>query len=89
MTADTPDTLIEFPAEITVKAMGANADGFESLIASLVMPLIEPADVSFKAVPSKEGKFLSVRVSFTAVDHEHLISIYAALKAEERVLYTL
>ena len=85
----TTDTLFEFPAEIAVKAMGLNADDFETLIASIVMPLIEPANVSFNTVLSKEGKYLSVRVHFIAVDHEHLISVYAALKAEERVLYTL
>ncbi len=85
----TTETLFEFPTEIAVKAMGLNADDFETLIASIVMPLIEPANVSFNTVLSKEGKYLSVRVHFIAVDHEHLISVYAALKAEERVLYTL
>lgn len=85
----TTETLIEFPAEIAVKAMGLNADDFETLIASTVIPLIEPAEVRFKAILSKEGKYLSVRVHFVAVDHAHLISVYAALKAEERVLYTL
>ena len=85
----TTESLIEFPAEITVKAMGVNTGDFETLIASMVIPLIEPAEVSFKAVLSREGKYLTVRVHFIAVDHEHLISVYAALKAEERVLYTL
>ena len=85
----TTETLIEFPTDIAVKAMGLNADDFETLIASTVMPLIEPADVSFTTVLSKESKYVSVRVHFTVVDHEHLISVYAALKAEERVLYTL
>ncbi len=85
----TTESLIEFPAEITVKAMGVNTGDFETLIASMVIPLIEPAEVSFKAVLSREGKYLTVRVHFIAVDQEHLISVYAALKAEERVLYTL
>ena len=85
----TTESLIEFPADITVKAMGVNSGDFETLIASMVIPLIEPAEVNFKTVLSKEGKYLTVRVHFTAVDHAHLISVYAALKAEERVLYTL
>ncbi|ASJ72206.1 YbeD family protein [Granulosicoccus antarcticus] len=85
----TTETLIEFPAEIAVKAMGLNADDFETLIATTVMPLIEPEPVRFDTLLSKEGKYLSVRVHFTARDHEHLLSIYAALKSEERVLYTL
>jgi len=83
------ETLIEFPADIAVKAMGLHADDFEELIAELVRPHIEPAPVKFTTVASKEGKYLSVRIHFTANDHEHLISVYAALKSEERVLYTL
>ncbi len=85
----TTETLIEFPAQIAVKAMGLNNGDFETLVATTILPLIEPAEVSFETVLSKEGKYLSVRVHFVAVDHEHLISVYAALKAEERVLYTL
>ena len=85
----TTDTLIKFPAEIAVKAMGLNANDFETLIASTVMPLIEPAAVRFDTLLSKEGKYLSVRVHFTARDHAHLLSVYTALKSEERVLYTL
>lgn len=83
------ETLIEFPAEIAVKAMGLNEGDFEALIAELVRPHIEPAPVRFSTVPSKEGKYLSVRVHFTAHSHDHLLSVYAVLKAEERVLYTL
>ena len=80
---------MEFPADVDVKAMGANADDFETLIASIVIPLLEPAEVNFKTALSKEGKYVSVRVHFRAVSHEQLVSVYAALKAEERVLYTL
>ncbi len=83
------ETLIEFPADIVVKAMGLNEGDFEALIGELVRPHVEPDSVKFTTVPSKEGKYLSVRVHFTATSHEHLLSIYTALKAEERVLYTL
>ncbi|MGQ7843900.1 YbeD family protein [Granulosicoccus sp. 3-233] len=83
------ETLIEFPADIVVKAMGLNEGDFEALVSELVRPHVEPEAVSFTAVPSKEGKYLSVRAHFTATSHEHLLGIYAALKAEERVLYTL
>ena len=83
------DTLIEFPAEIAVKAMGLNSPEFESQISSLVLPHIEPAAVTFTTLPSKEGKYLSVSVRFTATSIEQLESVYAALKAEPKVLYTL
>lgn len=83
------ETLIEFPAEIAVKAMGLNESDFEDMIAELVRPHVEPSPVRFSSIPSKEGKYVSVRIHFTASSHDHLISVYAALKAEERVLYTL
>lgn len=83
------ETLIEFPAEIAVKAMGLNEDDFETLIAELVRPHVAPSPVRFSTVPSKEGKYVSVRIHFTADSHDHLLSVYAVLKAEERVLYTL
>lgn len=85
----TTDTLIEFPADIAVKAMGLNTNDFESLVSTLVVPLIEPQTASVTTLPSKEGKYLSVSVRFTATDVEQLHRVYAALRAEARVLYTL
>ena len=83
------DTLIEFPSDIAVKAMGLSAADFESLISSLVLPHIEPAPVIFTTLTSKEGKYISVSIRFTAKNIEQLELVYTALKAEPRVLYTL
>jgi putative lipoic acid-binding regulatory protein len=83
------DTLIEFPADIAVKAMGLSAADFETLISSLVLPHIEPDPVIFTTLPSKEGKYVSVSIRFTAKNIEQLELVYAALKAEPRVLYRL
>lgn len=83
------DTLIEFPSQIAVKAMGLNENNFESLVSGLVLPFIEPAQARLTTLPSKEGKYLSVSVRFTAMNIEQLESVYAALRAEPLVLYTL
>jgi putative lipoic acid-binding regulatory protein len=83
------DTLIEFPADIAVKAMGLNTADFESLVSTLVLPLIEPQAALITILPSKEGKYLSVSVRFTATNLEQLHGVYGALQAEARVLYTL
>lgn len=85
----TTETLIEFPAQIAVKAMGLNVDDFEACICELVLPLIEPAVATISTVPSKEGKYLSVRVHFTATSLNQLHEVYGVLRAESRVLYTL
>jgi hypothetical protein len=83
------DSLIEFPADISVKAMGLISADFENLISSLVLPHIDPDPVTFTTLPSKEGKYVSISIRFTAKNIEQLELVYTALKAEPRVLYTL
>ncbi len=83
------ETLIEFPADIAVKAMGLNTDDFESLVSDLVLPLVKADQPTVTTLPSKEGKYLSVSVRFTATSIEQLQSVYTVLRAEARVLYTL
>jgi len=40
---DGEPSLIEFPAAISIKAMGLNEPDFEDLVVSIVQPFIEPA----------------------------------------------
>lgn len=85
----TTDTLIEFPADFAVKAMGLHTDDFEELIAEIVLPHIVPQQANVTTLPSKGGKYVSVSVRFTATSLEQLHAVYGALKQEPRVLYTL
>jgi|GEM_PF-748888 len=64
--------------------------GFQALIESLVLPLIEPAKPSRIDVrASSGGKYCSVSVQFTVTTQGQLEAIYSALHAEPRVLFTL
>jgi len=83
------ETLIEFPADIAVKAMGLNSPDFQDVVSALALPHIEPSEFTITTLPSKEGKYLSVSVRFTASSLEQLQAVYAALRAEPKVLYTL
>lgn len=87
---DGESSLIEFPAAISIKAMGLNEPDFEDLIVSIVQSFIEPSkpDKVVSSVSSQE-KYRSVRVHFTASNHAQLESIYVALRAEPRVKFTL
>ena len=79
-----------FPAALDVKAMGLNEPGFEPLVRDLVLPHVPesaPHTVSTRA--SRGGKYVSVRVRFTATSKAQLETIYRALHAEPRVLFTL
>ena len=85
----TQETLIEFPAQIAIKAMGLHQDEFEQLVTDLVFPHIDTKTASVTRLLSKGGKYLSVSVHFLAADLPQLHTIYAALKQEPRVLYIL
>ncbi len=91
---DGEESLIRYPAELSVKAMGLNDtfDGvpFQDLVESLVLPLVAPGEPQrIDTRESSGGKYLSVRVYFTATSQGQLEAIYTALHAESRVLFTL
>jgi len=90
MTASDTETLIEFPATLTVKAMGLSSDEFAGLVSSIVREQLnaeQKTDVS--TVPSSGGKYLSVRVTFEATDAEQLKRVYRHLHEHPQVLYLL
>ena len=70
--------------------MGLNAPDFESLVLDLVQPHIAPATPT-KVVSnlSSKGKYMSVRVHFTALNQAQIERIYVALRGEPRVKFTL
>lgn len=84
------DTLLEFPCEFPIKAMGKNHDDFETQVVTLVRKhcpdLAEGAVVSRD---SKGGKYLSVTVTITATSREQLDNIYLELTACEQVMMAL
>lgn len=83
-------SLIKFPADLSVKAMGLNTPDFQDLITHIVGPLIAPATPHKVVTQASSGdKYLSVRVHFTALNQAQLEKIYTALRAEPRVLFTL
>lgn len=84
------ESLLEFPADLAVKAMGLSAKDFESLVTSLVVSqLPDGSDHKVTTQQSSGGKYVSVSVHFTASSLEQLKAIYATLRNESRVLYLL
>lgn len=83
-------SLIKFPAAISVKAMGLNQPDFESLVLELVEPYIAPAKpTKVVSTLSSKGKYISIRVHFTALNQAQIERIYVALRGEPRVKFTL
>ena len=88
--SDETETLLEFPCQFPIKAMGKNHPDFESHVVTLVRK--HCPDISEGAVvsrDSKEGKYLSVTVTVCATSKAQLDNIYYELTACERVLMAL
>ncbi len=88
MNQNSEETLLEFPCEFPIKAMGSDLDGFETLVVSLVQKHCnEVSRVHSRA--SKNGNFISVTVTITASSKQQIDSIYYELTGHESVLMAL
>lgn len=89
-TLDPETGLLEFPCELTIKAMGLAEPEFELLIFDLVRnhcPHIGEGAIS--ARPSKGGKYLAVSVLVQAQNREQMDALYRELTAHPKVLMAL
>ncbi|MCP3867992.1 MAG: DUF493 domain-containing protein [Gammaproteobacteria bacterium] len=87
---DESDTLMKFPCEFALKAMGLATGDFDALILEIVSRHVE--NVGEGAVhcrPSSSGKYLAVTVTFQATSKVQLDAIYQELTDHERVLMSL
>ena len=88
MTTDTEETLLEFPCQFPLKAMGRRCDEFEAAVITIVRKHIQ--DLGEGAVRSRDnGKFTSITVTFEAHSKKQLDDLYRELHAHELVLMLL
>ena len=90
MANETDLEILEFPCRFPVKAMGQNQPAFEQLVVEAVRihaGAISPGDVVTR--PSRNGRYLSVTVTFTATSRDQLDAIYRTLSSSEHVLFLL
>ncbi len=84
------ETLLEFPCDFSVKAMGRDEPGFDVLVLELVRhhaPDIHEGAVRTRS--SKGGKWVSVTVTLRAESKAQLDAIYLDLTAHEKVVMAL
>ena len=88
MTGD--DSLLEFPCDFPIKAMGKSEDNFDALVVGIVRrhcpDLLEGA---VKSRLSRKGNYVSVTVTIQAESRSQLDNIYMDLTANEKVLMAL
>lgn len=90
MTSDSSESLLKFPCEFPIKAMGPGHEGFEDLVAGIVRrhaPNLGENAVTTR--PSKGGKYLAVTVTIRAESRAQLDAIYQDLTACPEVLVAL
>ncbi|MCW9088735.1 MAG: DUF493 domain-containing protein [Gammaproteobacteria bacterium] len=84
------ETLLEFPCQFPIKAMGRAGADFEAKIVTLVRKHVpDLGEGAVKTRDSQGGKYLSVTVTVTATSREQLDNIYRELTACEQVLMAL
>lgn len=84
------ETIMAFPCQFPVKAMGIAEEDFDILVVSIIRKHVP--DLSENAVKSRmsqEGKYISITVNVEAQSKQQLDNIYLELTAHEKVLWAL
>jgi hypothetical protein len=84
------ESLLVFPCEFPIKAMGLAGSDFDSLVVSLVRK--HSPDILEGAVRSRlsrGGRFMSVTVTIQAQSRSQLDNIYMELTSNDRVIMAL
>ncbi len=90
MNSENKESLLEFPCDFPIKAMGEASYGFDALIVGVVRQHVPDLNEGAVAVrESRNGKYLSVTVNIRATSQQQLDDIYVELSGHERVLMVL
>jgi putative lipoic acid-binding regulatory protein len=80
----------EYPTEYPIKIIGLAADDFAEHARRLVERVVGAAPAEQVTVRASEhGRYHSVTVVVTLTSEEQRIALYAALRADARVVYAL
>ena len=90
ITLEEGETLLEFPCEFPIKAMGLTCDSLEISVIEIVNRHVENLpEGSLKMTPSRTGKYTSITITITAHSKDQLDAIYIDLTACEHVTMAL
>lgn len=87
---DNQETLLEFPCDFAIKAMGETSDDLDQVVIEIVRRHVD--DIAEGAVSSKQssgGKFTSITVTIRATSKQQLDAIYQDLSSHQRIKYVL
>ncbi len=82
--------VFDFPTVIPLKVIGRNEQDFEAFVVSLFQKHLDEGDIQkVESRLSREDRYLSVTVSFTASSRVQLNAIYAELQSQQRILMVI
>lgn len=87
---DQQETLLEFPCDYAIKAMGETSEQLDAIVVEIVRRHVE--DINEGAVSTKQssgGKFTSITVTIRATSKSQLDAIYQDLSSHELIKYVL
>ncbi|CBA15333.1 YbeD family protein [Xanthomonas albilineans] len=88
--SDNPNHGFQFPGVFELSAMGAARAGLESELPRLLAAAgVEVLDERIRWQHSSNGKYVSVRIAFHAVDRAQYDAAHAVLRAHPEVKWTL
>jgi putative lipoic acid-binding regulatory protein len=80
------DSHTPFPCLFPLSVIGENANGFQLTVTAIIHKHIpDIPEESFRLRPSREGKYLSVRVVFWAENRAQVDNLYRELGAQPLV----
>ncbi|MGH8615151.1 MAG: YbeD family protein [Gammaproteobacteria bacterium] len=86
----TAATVVKFPCRFPIKALGRRSPDFDMLVFELIrghVPDLSEGALRYRF--SRQGKYIAVTVTITAVSRSQLDAIYHDLCAHDRILMTL
>ena len=84
------ETLLKFPCDFPIKAMGRDTPEFHATVRELVEAHTGQLDDDrIQAALSRNGRFVSITITVNAQSQEQLDDIYRAITAHDDVLMAL
>ena len=90
LTLEEGESLLRFPCEFPIKAMGRSCDEFEIAVLEIINRHVDDlAENALSIKPSRKGKYSSITITITARSKKQLDAIYMDLTACEYVSIAL
>lgn len=87
---DSDETLLKFPCEFPIKAIGRAREDLDAIVFSLVRPYVpDLSEGAIRTRSSRHRKYQSITITIRATSRAQLDSVYEKLTASEHIMVVL